>query len=278
MAEELERYTPAFGKVPLAFGTAEARALPGPILIELVRAMDGASEAATKSLLHRMVGFGLLDVERVGRVGVYRLAGRMLVAYEKLRDGARLRSPEPWTGAFHTILYDIPETRRALRDRLRAAAFRLGYRQLRPGVLISPTDESLELETLIEPGLLLLRGRLEVDLPTARRIAAIAWELDRHGALRRQAFARLEATTAATELPTGPELMRLWHEVVQPFADVRFNDGDLPPELLPEDWPGAALQDALGRTTARLAGPLDNHVRAVLARSPHAGLVEPDRN
>ncbi|MDO5499565.1 MAG: PaaX family transcriptional regulator C-terminal domain-containing protein [Propionibacteriaceae bacterium] len=274
MAPELDRYTPAFGKVPLAFGTAEARALPGPILIDLVRAMDGATVSATKSLLHRMVGFGLLEVERVGRVGVYRLAGRMLTAYEKIRDGSRMRSPEPWDGAFHTIIYDIPETQRTLRDRLRGNAFRIGYRQLRPGVLISPTDESTQLEPIIEPDTILLRGRLSVDLLTARRVAAIAWELERHGEQRRAVLARLRNAAAAPGVPDGPELVRFWHELVQPFADVRFNDGDLPRELLPEDWPGPELQAALGQAAARVSPALDAYVASLVADSPYADLVE----
>lgn len=272
---DLERYTPAFGKVPLAFGAAEARALPGPILIDLVRAMDGASVAATKSLLHRMVGYGLLSVEREGRVGVYRMAGRMLTAFETIRDGTRVRSPDPWGGAFHTVIYDVPETRRALRDRIRATAFRVGYRQLRPGVLISPTDESAHLPPAEEPDVTLLAGHFSVDLATARRVAAIAWELDRHGVERRAAIARLQAVLELEELPTGPDALRLLHAVVQPVADVRFTDGDLPAELLPDDWPGAELHVALGRANGRLTPPVDAFVATVVAGSPHGSLVVP---
>lgn len=274
---EPEHYVPAFGKVPLAFGAAEACALPGPILIELVRVMDDASVAATKSLLHRMVAFGLLSVDRVGRVGVYRMIGEMLAGYEAIRDGSRLRSPEPWDGAFHTLIYDIPESQRALRDRVRSTAFRIGYRQLRPGVLISPTDESARFDPIVEPGVTLLSGSFAVELDTARRIAALAWDMDAHASLRREAIARLRAVAERPTLPRGAAALRLMHEVFQPVADIRFNDGDLPHELLPPDWPSEELEAILWQVTARLADPVDAFVASVVAASPHRALVEPDQ-
>lgn len=272
------RYSSAFGKVPLAFGAAEASALPGPILIELVRAMDEASVAATKSLLHRMVSHGMLSLERAGRVGVYRMIGGMLAGFEAIRDGSRMRAPEPWSGFFHTVIYDIPETRRAVRDRLRAQAFKAGYRQLRPGVLISPTDESAQIEPIDEAGVTLLAGRFEVDLDTARQIAWIAWELERFGAERRAALERLRAVLAQESIPQGPGALRLWHEVLQPVVDVRFTDGDLPRELLPQDWTAHELYAALGAVSARLSGPIDAFVAEVVSRYQHRSRVVPMRS
>ncbi len=269
------RYNPGFGKVPLAFGAAESSALPGPILIELVRAMDDATEPATKSLLHRMVSHGMLAVDRVGRVGVYRMIGGMLAGFEAIRHDARMRAPEPWSGFFHSVIYDIPEARRGLRDRLRGQAFKAGYRQLRPGVLISPTDESAHLDPVAGPDATFLAGRFEVDLETAREIARIAWELDRFGAERRAALSGLRAVLSREALPEGPAALRLWHQLLQPVVDVRFTDGDLPAELLPADWPAGELYAALGAVSARLSVPIDAFVADVISRSPHRSLVVP---
>lgn len=274
MPDEPLRYSPAFGKVPLAFGAVGAAALPGPILIELVRAMDTAGVAATKSLLHRMVQHGMLSVDRIGRVGVYRMIGGMLAGFEAIRTQARMRAQDPWSGAFHTIVYDIPETRRAARERLRAQAFKAGYRQLRPGVLISPTDESTRLDPIGEPDVL-LSGRFAVDLGTARRIARIAWELERYGAERRAALAGLQAVLAADSVPEGADALRLWHDVLQPVVDIRFTDGDLPEELLPIDWPATELSAALAAVGRRLSQPIRTWVADVISRSPHRSLLVP---
>ncbi len=275
MSTEAPHYSAAFGLAPLAFGVADASALPGPILITLIRAMDDLSEAAVKSLLHRMVGLGMLEVTRQGRVGVYRLAGTMLAGFAAVRDHGRIRTPLAWTGAFHSVIYDIPESHRPLRDQLRNQAFRAGYRALRPGVLISPTDESAALKQPTEPGLRCVMGWLSVELDEARAIARTAWDLDRHRASRQRAIGTLRAALA-NPAPEDPEALRRYHQVIQPVVDVRFNDGDLPPELLPDDWPGGELFALMDEVTRHLGPAVDRYVAGVLAASPHHNLVRRD--
>ncbi len=272
-----ERYNPAFGRVPLAFGVAEARALPGPILVELMVAMgEDLSPSAAKSMLHRMVTFGMLDLARSGRVGIYRLAGTMLEGYEAMRDNTRLRSPEPWSGSFHTVIYDIPEEQRSLRDKFRNRAFRRGYRQLRPGVLISPTDETRRLSEVIDRDSMIVSGWLAVELGEARQIAAVAWDLDRHRSAYEALIARVNEVLDGTAAPEGSQALRVTHELMQPLADVRFSDGDLPRELLPPDWPATELSRLMGACFGRLGPSTNTYVRGVVERSPHRHLIRPD--
>lgn len=271
-----ERYNPAFGKVPLAFGVAEARALPGPILVQLMVAMGELTPAAAKSILHRLVTFGMLELTRFGRVGVYRLAGTMLEGYEAMRDNTRLRSPDPWSGSFHTVIYDIPEEQRSLRDKFRNRAFRRGYRQLRPGVLISPTDELRRLADLIDNESMIVSGWLGVELDEARQIAHVAWDLDRYRSAYEALIARVNEVLNAAAPPEGSQALRVTHELMQPLADVRFSDGDLPRELLPPDWPADELSKRMGACFSRLGPHTETYVRGTIARSPHRGLIVPD--
>lgn len=271
-----ERYNPAFGKVPLAFGVAQARALPGPILVQLMVAMGELTPAAAKSMLHRLVAFGMLELTRLGRVGIYRLAGTMLEGYEAMRDNSRLRSADPWSGSFHTVIYDIPEEQRSMRDKFRNRAFRHGYRQLRPGVLISPTDESRRLADLVDRGSMIVSGWLGVELDEARQIAQVAWDLDRHRSAYEALIVRVKEVLNATAAPEGSQALRVTHELMQPLADVRFSDGDLPRELLPPNWPANELSTLMGACFGRLGPHTETYVGSTIARSPHRKLIVPD--
>ena len=107
-------FKPAYARAPFIFALARAQALPGPILIDLMTDLEGTS-SSNKALLHRMTTGGALEVSRVGRVGIYRMAGRLLAGFTAVRGDGPLRSGA-WDGRFHALIYDIPESRRRERD------------------------------------------------------------------------------------------------------------------------------------------------------------------
>ena len=156
--------------VPYCFGAAEAVGLPGPVLSSLLLAL-GHTPTGAKALLHRLSGWGLVSSTRHGRVAVHRLAGQLAEGYQQVV------SPQPqrvWGGTFHTLLYDIPESRRRERDQLRAAAVGHGYRQLRPGVLVSPYDRSAGFLPAF-PGV--VAGQLRLSTEAAAVVAERCWDL-----------------------------------------------------------------------------------------------------
>ncbi len=118
------------------FGCLRAGAVPGPIIVRVL-ADHGYSASSVRNQLTRMVQRGLISSERRGRVTQYRLSERIL---SQFRDISGERTPPSYDGRFHAAIYTIPESSRQLRDRVQYVARMLGYRQLRPGVLIaSPT-------------------------------------------------------------------------------------------------------------------------------------------
>ena len=122
------------GIVAFLFGVAGRTALPGQILHQLLTGLD-MTDAAARALVARMRRDGQLDSVRHGRTAEYRLAGHFLASFHRVRESGN-RQPTPWTGAFHAVLHQVPESHRAYRDALRRAAVLGGFGILQPGILI----------------------------------------------------------------------------------------------------------------------------------------------
>lgn len=249
--EENPRFLSSFFKVPYIMGITATEALPGPTLIELMVAIGG-SESANKSVLHRMSAGEALELERHGRVGQYRLIGQIAEEFRNLVLAKPLRPG--WDGRFHAIVYNIPETDRANRIRLRTDAFAHGYAALRSGLLIGPTDQShYFIDRFV--GLDILRGWLDLSSENERRLVRESWDLDalypRYAKLT-QRFDDMLASDL-TAVP-GPAAFRQLHDVVGAALELHMLSGSLPHELLPEDWPGEQLESRL-HTLIRSLGP-----------------------
>ena len=124
-----------------AFGCLQASGLPGPVIVNVL-GEHGYSTSSVHNQLVRMVQRGIISSERFGRVSVYRLSEHVLSDFGDIAGDHVFPDYE---GRFHTIVYSVPEAERGLRDRLQYIARSLGYRQLRPGILISFADRSSQL-------------------------------------------------------------------------------------------------------------------------------------
>ena len=119
-----------------AFGCLQASGLPGPVIVNVL-GEHGYSTSSVHNQLVRMVQRGIISSERFGRVSVYRLSEHVLSDFGDIAGDHVFPDYE---GRFHTIVYSVPEAERGLRDRLQYIARSLGYRQLRPGILIGFAD------------------------------------------------------------------------------------------------------------------------------------------
>ena len=267
MSRPLTHYA-SFHKAPFLFALTGATALPGPVLVDLMVVLDGSS-SANKSVLSRMVTAGLLDVTRVGRVGVYRLAGQMARDFVRIRD----RLPdEPWDGRFHLVVHDLPDPTRPDIERFRAAAIRLGYRTARPGVLVSGFASPALDPLAIEAGAVV--GWLDLDADAAARLAAQCWELSELHAEHERAIEQVQAVLAAPVPASAAEALVLLHETIRPITELALRSSGLPAQLAPDGWPAVELLRHLGLAYAHLAPAASAHAREVLAASPYAGLAD----
>jgi phenylacetic acid degradation operon negative regulatory protein len=237
-----------FFALGLAAVGRDQAAVPGPVLIAVLSDL-GLSESAARAAILRLRRHGWLSSDRHGRQTYYAPTATIHARQQRFQEHFTTASP-PWAGAFHGLIYEVPERQRAYRDRLRRCARLLGYASLRGGLLIAPTDGFLELQSLLsEPPseAHLLPARIELAPADARRLAHRLWALD---ALADYYRARVVAVRdaindAASNPPAGPQALQAFAAATHPIYEAISRDPLLPSELLPDDWPGAELGAAL---------------------------------
>lgn len=173
------------------FGCLQASGLPVPVIVSMLRE-HGYSSASVRNQLVRMVQRGIISSERIGRVSIYRLSDHILSDFGDIAGDHVF--PE-YQGRFHTIVYSLPEVERGLRDQLQYIARSLGYRQLRPGLLIGCAD----------PSRLLLARLPHVPVPAWSEAGVLT--PDSLAAARRMTNRAFELDAALAQLPPLEERM-----------------------------------------------------------------------
>ncbi|MTD91916.1 PaaX protein [Corynebacterium hiratae] len=208
-------------------GLARREELPGPVLTPILTGL-GLSPAGARTYLSRMVRAGDLSSRRVGRCSVYSMVGDYLAEFRHLGSPRDFH----WEGAFHTVILDIGEDRRAERDALLRAAHASGFRQLRPGVLVGAhAPGEWAQKTFI--------GTWAVDEDTARNVIATAWDLE-------DSAARISALGDVPPLPTDDVgiVVETTRRHAAAFAALRRTP-PFPAQLLPADFPAELLESRL---------------------------------
>lgn len=270
----MSRVSSAIAAVPFLFGCLGSIRAPGPVIVQGLADL-GIPPGATRTALHRMVARGQLARRREGRVTVYEMRGAFLRAWERIRHRDEPAGPT-WSGGFDSIVYEIGEDQRWARDDLRTAAFAAGWAAVRPGFLVGVTSRTDDMDEAIESartaGGLVLVGRFETDLATARELAAVAWELPRLAAELREAAAEVSATLAAIEGSAVAEedrplaAYRALAEVTIGSAQTQLGDPGLPPELLPRPWPAQEMVDARRRLYVTMYPLVSRYVETLVLR------------
>ncbi|MFF8275365.1 PaaX family transcriptional regulator C-terminal domain-containing protein [Streptomyces lateritius] len=213
----------------------------------------GMTDQQVRLCLKRLVAEGRFTQEGRGRKAVLRATadatGTAAPDVEYVRHAYRQdQGLAPWDGTWHLFAFAIPETSRQARDLLRDTLLRLGAAPLQGGLYTSANDigEIVEAHARhlgVLPSLTRLTSRdLRVgDEAAPARLAALLWPLqqiaDRHEALAALATARL-ARLSGTDRPTDTERLTYAIELAASFTTAMEPDPLLPPELLPQPWPG----------------------------------------
>lgn len=227
-------------------------------------------EATVRVVVTRLRKEDWLTSRRDGRETVYALS---TAAWELLDEGrARIfhREDGPWDGQWHTVLYSVPETERALRERLRKKLAWLGFGPLASSVWLCPHDRLDQVRAAFadEPAVRLDTFRSRSAGPTSDRdIAGRAWdleELDRdYTDLLARYRPRLPAYRAG--LPDGAEALVERTRLITDYRRFPFRDPDLPPELLPADWPGRTAHEVFLEAHGLLREPAEACVDELLS-------------
>lgn len=208
---------------------------------ELIRltADFGIREPTLRVALTRMVGAGDLVRSADG----YRLSDRLL-ARQRRQDDALDPKLRPWDGTWSTLVITSVGTDAKTRATLRTTLQAKRFGELREGVWMRPANLDLQLAGE-------LRGRVRVlsarDDDPAGLVDAL-WDLPTWVDAGRRL---LDDLSGASDVPT---------RFVAAAATVRhlLADPVLPAELLPDDWPGAALRQAYHDFAAELVARRDD--------------------
>lgn len=230
-------------------------------LVALMGRFD-VPEATVRVVVTRLRREGWLTSRRDGRETVYALSP---AAWEMLDEGRERifhRADGPWDGQWHTVLYSVPETERALREQLRKKLAWLGFGPLASSVWISPHDRLDQVRAAFagEPAVRLdtLRSR-SADPTSDRDLAGRAWDLDEldrdYADLLRRYRPRLPAYRAGDQ--DGGDALVERMQLITDYRRFPFRDPDLPPELLPRDWPGRAAHEMFREAHELLREPAE---------------------
>lgn len=117
-----------------------------PNAARLLRYMPGYKKGArfnhqAKTALGRLVTKGLITFEERDGKRYARITetGKQMLALESMRE-ANARKPKRWDGRWRVVLFDIPERRRGVRNRLRLFMREYGFARLQDSVWIYPYD------------------------------------------------------------------------------------------------------------------------------------------
>lgn len=209
-------------------------------LIRLTADFD-IKEPTVRVALTRMVSAGDLVRSEDG----YRLSERLLVR-QRRQDDAINPALRTWDGTWTTLVITSVGTDARTRAALRTTLQHNRFGELREGVWLRPDN----LDTVL-PGEVRQKGRelrCRDDHPV--ELATRLWDLP---GWARVGHELLDEMGAAADVPG---------RFVAAAAMVRhlLTDPVLPPELLPDGWPGAALRDAYHEFAAELISRRDNEL------------------
>ena len=207
-------------------------------LIRLTADFD-IRESTLRVALTRMVSAGDLVRSADG----YRLSDRLL-ARQRRQDDALDPRLRKWNGTWDTVIVTSVGTDARTRAALRTALQDSRFGELREGVWMRPANLDADVPDALHHRVRMLQARDDDPTDLAGRL----WDLTvwtRHG------HRLLDEMSSAVDVPA---------RFAAAAAVVRhlLTDPVLPAELLPEDWPGAALRTAYHDFAAELVARRDN--------------------
>lgn len=232
-------------------------------LVRLMAAF-GLSEAAVRQAVSRMSRQGWLVARRRGNRAYYAVTERGRRRIEGLSP--RIYGPTGmWDGRWRMLTYNVAESRRDGRDRLRKDLAVLGWAPLSASTWISPSDGFEQVREAAESAGVLA----DIDLFLAEYAGPLrdgallekCWNLARIGATYREFIERYTPALRLEREDNGLDdrdafVERLW--LLHDYRKFTYVDPGLPSVLLPHDWPGTqaaalfrAYYDALEKKSLR---------------------------
>ncbi len=210
--------------------------LRGQLLVRL-GALFGVAEGTTRVALSRMVAAG----ELTATDGRYELASPALLARQAAQERGRTTPRSRWSGEWALAVVTVERRDAPDRLALREAAAALRLAELREGVWTRPAnldwDDAASLD-VVHAQCTWMRATPDAAVVLAREL----WDLEAWATRARSLTDRMHRSRASLD---GGGFDAIPEAFVTSAAVLRLLRSDplLPPPLLPDDWPGAALRE-----------------------------------
>lgn len=256
------------------------REIPSRVLVEAMVRADGTvdcgdlyavagllgmTDQQVRLTIKRLLTDGRFVQDGRGRKAILRATAETRRSIEPDVEFVRFmyrqdRGQAPWDETWHLAGFAIPESERPARDALREAIVRLGGASVQSGLYVSANDwEELVEDAADRLGVLghvtLLTSRdLRVGAERdPRALVRALWPLDELAA-RHTRLSEVAATHLARLKADPPDTERLTIviDLAAEFTHAMEPDPLLPPELLPQPWPGTKARDLVAQCWALL--------------------------
>jgi phenylacetic acid degradation operon negative regulatory protein len=237
-------------------------AAPVAALVRLLAPL-GIAAPAVRTAVSRMVRQGWLAPVRLPGGPGYVLTAK---ATRRLDDAAARiyrTGSRPWDGTWH-LVHTERVRHRATRERLRDGLGFLGYAPLDETTWIAPRASAEALALLTAEDVAAESFTAAHDGDSAALVAR-AWDLEALAAAY-DGWLRLATDVVTGAGPTADDeaAFATRSVLVHEWRKFLFRDPDLPPALLPRDWPGRRAAAYFDRESARLLPAADRFVDACL--------------
>lgn len=234
---------------------------PVAALVKLLAPL-GIAPPAVRTAVSRMVRQGWLHPLRLSAGPGYMLTPKAARRLDEAASRIYRTGKLSWDGRFDLIVLEPPAARRE-RHRLAANLSYLGYGMLGEHTWVAPRPGEDVDGLLAEAGLRYERFTASHALgsPGAAALVRRAWDLaaiaeayDRFVAEQRELVSRITARS------TDEEAYAARFRLVHAWRSFLFRDPQLPPALLPVQWPGTMAAAFFDRHAARLRPAADRYV------------------
>lgn len=241
-------------------------------LIKLLEAF-GHNEQAVRAAVSRMSKQGWVTSERRGNKSFYSLTEQGIVRMEEASRRIYKEMSPPWDGNWWILLYNIPEEKRHLRDRLRDELTWSGFGPLSNSCWITPNNLEKEINVLvkkydIEDYVTFFQAEHK-GMQSHESLVQKCWDLneinERYAQFIEQYSQKYiihKNKIEKNQMSDGAcfvERALLVHE----YRKFLFIDPSLPKDLLPEKWLGDSAMTLFKDYNAILSNPAKRFFESV---------------
>jgi phenylacetic acid degradation operon negative regulatory protein len=235
-------------------------------LVVLLGAL-GVEATATRMTLSRLKQEEWFTTRRVGRETIYRLSAHLLDILDEGRDRIFADYDEEWDGWWTQVVYQTPESDRAVREQMKKKLAWLGFGPLTPSTWLSPRQakqDALKLHTEFPTACVDVFLSRTDDLSTDRSLVTRCWDLELLEADYRQFIEIHRSLLENASRLTGAAALGARTELVSTYRHFPFRDPWLPAALRPDGWSGAIAHDLFLTAHAALAPAAVDYVSSVI--------------